>query len=78
MVLDDFHVEGSIASIWGEFRARINNEHLRHSFRVHSDWMVRTFVLTSGLRYNAATGEAASIEAAIEGIKALRAGKPAS
>jgi hypothetical protein len=74
MVLDEFHVDAAIASKWGEYRARINNDHLRFSYRVHSDWMVRTFVLTSGLKYNAATGEAASIEAAIEGIKALRAG----
>jgi len=73
MVLDDFHVEGSIAATWGEYRARINNEHIRYSYRVHSDWMVRTFVLTSGLRYNAASGEAQSVEAAIEGIKARRA-----
>jgi hypothetical protein len=73
MVLDDFHVDGAIASTWGEYRARINNEHIRYSYRVNSDWMVRTFVLTSGLRYNAATGEAESVEAAIEGIKARRA-----
>jgi hypothetical protein len=75
MVLDEFHVEPEIAKVWGEFRARINNEHIRHSFRVRADWAVRLFAATSGVRYNAASNEAATVEAAIEGIRQARSSK---
>jgi hypothetical protein len=68
MILDDFHVDTSIASEWGEYRAKINNAHIRYSFRVHADPTVKLFVQTSGIRFNAAAGEAPTVEGAIEGI----------
>jgi hypothetical protein len=68
MVLDDFRVDAEIAAIWGRYRAEINREYIRLSFRVHPDLRVRTFTLTSGIRYDAASAEAASVEAAVEGI----------
>jgi hypothetical protein len=68
MVLDDFHVAPEIADVWGRYRAEINRKYIRFSFRVHSDLRVRTFTLTSGIRYDAATSEAVSVEAGIEGI----------
>lgn len=72
IVLDRFHVASDVAVLWGQRRAEINRKYLRFSFRVHSDVKVRTFVLTSGIRYDAASAEAASVEAAIEGIRDAR------
>jgi hypothetical protein len=68
VVLNDFHVEPSIAPAWGEYRARLNVAYFRYSFRVNADAVVKLFVKTSGARFNAATNEAESVEAAIEGI----------
>jgi hypothetical protein len=72
VVLDDFHVHPAIASEWGEYRARLNNRFFRHSYRVDADATVKLFVKTSGVRFNAATSEAESVEAAIEGILEAR------
>ena len=68
VVLDDFHIGPRIASAWGEYRAKLNNTHFRHSFRVHADPTVKLFIQTSGVRFNAASGEAATVDGAIEGI----------
>ena len=61
VVLDAFHIDASIASVWGEYRAKLNNNYFRHSFRVHADPTVRLFVQTSGVRFNAASSEALAI-----------------
>jgi len=76
MVLDDFHVEPEIAAVWGEYRARINNQYTRFSYRVHSDWAVRLFAATSGVRYNAPSDAAPSVEAAVEAILRARGSEP--
>ncbi len=68
VVLDDFHVDARIASKWGEFRAQLNNDYFRHSYRVHADPTVKLFIQTSGVRFNAASGEAPTVEDAIAGI----------
>ncbi len=68
VVLDDFHVDARIASTWGEYRAKLNIDHFRHSFRVHADPTVKLFIQTSGVRFNAAAGEAPTVEDAIAGI----------
>lgn len=68
VVLDDFHVDAQIAARWGEYRAKLNNTYFRHSYRVHADPTVKLFIHTSGVRFNAATGEAATVEDAIAGI----------
>ena len=68
VVLDDFHIDARVASVWGEYRAKLNNTYFRHSFRVHADPTVKVFILTSGVRFNAASGEAPTVEGAIEGI----------
>ena len=68
VVLDDFHVDARIAAQWGEYRAKLNNTHFRHSYRVHADPTVKLFIKTSGVRFNAATGEATTVEDAIAGI----------
>jgi hypothetical protein len=72
VVLDEFHVDARIASEWGEYRARLNNTYFRHSYRVHADQTVKLFIHTSGVRFNAATGEAPTVEDAIAGILAER------
>ena len=68
VVLDDFHVDARIAAAWGEYRARLNNTYFRHSYRVHADPTVKLFIQTSGVRFNAAAGEAPTVEDAVEGI----------
>jgi len=72
VVLDDFTVATAIGPYWGEFRARVHQNFIRHNFRVHSNSKVQLYVNTSGARYNVSTLEAASVEDAIEGIKAAR------
>jgi hypothetical protein len=72
VVLDAFHVDARIASVWGEYRAKLNTNYFRHSFRVHADPTVKLFIQTSGVRFNAATGEAPTVEDAIAGILAAR------
>jgi len=68
VVLDDFHVDARIAAVWGEYRAKLNNTYFRHSYRVHADPTVKLFIQTSGVRFNAAAGEAPTVEDAIAGI----------
>jgi hypothetical protein len=68
VVLDDFHVDPAIAPAWGEYRAKLNIDYFRHSFRVNPDPTVRLFCKTSGVRFNAAAAEAPSLEDAILGI----------
>ncbi len=70
--LTDFQISPAVAARWGEVRARVHKNYTRHSFRVHPNARVRLFVNTSGVRYDAATAEAATIEDAIEGIRAAR------
>ena len=72
MVLDNFHVAPEIASVWGKHRADINRRFIRFSFRVNAEMPVHTFTLTSGIRYDAASATAASVTAAIEGIREAR------
>jgi hypothetical protein len=78
VVLDDFHIGPKIGVLWGEYRAKLHKLYTRHNFRVHSDNRVKLFVNTSGVRYNVATEEAATIEDAIEAIKVARLQKPGS
>jgi hypothetical protein len=68
VVLDDFHIDAGIASAWGEYRAKLNTDYFRHSFRVHADPTVKLFIQTSGVRFNAASGEAPTVEDAVAGI----------
>lgn len=72
MVLDAFHVSAEIADVWGLRRAEINKKYIRFSFRVNAEMLVQTFSLTSGIRYDAASASAPSVEAAIEGIRDAR------
>lgn len=72
VVLDDFKIGPGIGVYWGEYRAKVHHLFARYNYRVHSNNKVKLFVNTSGVRYNVSTEEAATIEDAIEGIKASR------
>jgi hypothetical protein len=72
VVLDDFVIGPAIGAVWGESRAKVHQNFTRFNYRVHSNNRVKLFVNTSGVRYNVATEEAATVEDAIEGIKAAR------
>jgi len=72
VVLDDFAIEPSIGSLWGEYRAKLLKELVRFNYRVHSNPRVQLFVNTSGVRHDVARDEAATVEEAIEAIKAAR------
>ena len=70
--LNEFKVAAKIAETWGEYRAKLNNEFFRFSYRVNPELMTGIFIKTSGVRYHAATKEANSIESAIVAIKEER------
>ncbi len=72
VVLDEFEVATAVGSHWGVYRAKLNNEFTRFSFRVRTPKKVRLFVNTSGVRHHARTDEVATVEEAIERILAAR------
>lgn len=73
IVLDDFQVADTVLSLWGEYWADLTNHYMGITYRVRSNTAaVHGAILTSGVRYNAHTCEAGSVEAAIEGIRAIR------
>ena len=70
--LDEFKVAAQVAEAWGEYRAKLNNDFFRFSYRVNPELITGIFIKTSGIRYHAATKEALSIESAIVAIKEER------
>lgn len=72
VLLDDFQIAPAIGVVWGEARGRLHQRFTRFSYRVHANNRVKLFVNTSGVRYDVATQEAATLEDAIEGIQAAR------
>ena len=72
VILDNFKVASSVAAEWGEYRAKLNNDFFRLSYRVNPDLMTGVFIKTSGVRYHAATKEAKTVESAIIAIKEER------
>lgn len=68
IILDDFSVGSEANAEWGAYRAKINNEFIRFGYRVNPELAVSLFVKTSGIRYRAATAEAASVEDAVQAI----------
>ncbi|WP_163996962.1 hypothetical protein [Pyxidicoccus caerfyrddinensis] len=72
IVLDDFHVRDEALSLWGEYRADLNNHYMRITYRVRADTAVRVTIITSGVRFNAPTAEAPSVEEAVECIQTIR------
>ncbi len=73
VVLDDFNVSAAVGSRWGEHRAKIHKEYGgRYNYRVHANNRVRLFTTTSSIRYDISREEAATVEDALEGIRASR------
>ena len=72
VVLDDFEIGPTIGVFWGEYRAKLHQLYTRFNYRVHSSNRVKLFVNTSGVRYDVATQEAATVEDAILGIMEAR------
>lgn len=68
IILDNFEVNVEVASEWGKRRAEVNNKYIRYGYRVNSKMQVSTFIKTSGIRYQAATAEAPTLEDAIAEI----------
>ena len=69
MVLNDFYVKAGVSVEWGHYRVKILKEYTRFTYRVSPDLATGIFIKTSGIRYNASTNEANSVEAAIEAIR---------
>jgi hypothetical protein len=72
IVLDDFVVDAAIASEWAMYRAMINTNYTRFSYRVNANLLIEAFTRTSGAIYHAPADEAGSIELAYEAIIADR------
>lgn len=68
MVLNDFYVKAGVSVEWGQYRVKILKEHTRYTYRVSPELTTGIFIKTSGIRYNASTNEANSVEAAIQAI----------
>ena len=69
MILDNFNVKASYSVEWGQYRVKVLHEYTRFSYRVNPNLSTGIFIKTSGVRYNASTNEANSLEAAIAAIK---------
>jgi hypothetical protein len=68
ILLDEFIVDSKIAPIWGEYRARLTKGFMRFSYRVKSRLATDIYIKTSGVRFNASSKVAKSVESAIEAI----------
>ncbi len=68
MILNDFNVRASYSVEWGHYRVKVLHEFTRFSYRVNPNLSAGIFIKTSGIRYNASTNEANSLEAAIAAI----------
>ena len=67
-VLSSFLVEGRVGVAWGEARAAMVHRFTRYSYRVGASGNAKTYTLTSGVRYSAASALVDTIE---EGIAAI-------
>lgn len=72
VLLDQFKVVATIAETWGEYRAKLNNNFFRFSYRINPELITGIFIKTSGVRYHADTKEAKNIESAVMAIKEER------
>jgi hypothetical protein len=69
MVLDNFNVDVKIAAVWGEYRAKILNTYTRFTYRINPNLVTGIFIKTSGVRFNASSKEADSMEGALHAIR---------
>jgi hypothetical protein len=67
-----FDVTPQVGELWGQYRARLHEDYIRHSVRVANNARVRLATNTSGVRYTVSSLECATLEEAIEAILAAR------
>lgn len=67
-----FDVAPKVASLWGQYRARLHESYLRFSVRVNSNPRVRLTTNTSAARYSISAVECASLDEAVASIHAAR------
>ena len=67
-----FDVTPQVATLWGQYRARLHESYIRLSVRVGNNARVRLATNTSGVRYTISSIECSSLEEAVEAILATR------
>jgi hypothetical protein len=73
IVLNDaFDVTPQVATLWGQYRARLHETYVGLSVRVNSNARVRLTTNTSAARYTISALECPSLEEAIAAIRAAR------
>jgi len=73
IVLNDaFDVTPRVATLWGQYRARLHESYIRYSVRVGNNARVRLTTNTSGVRYTISSLECATIEEATTTILGAR------
>jgi hypothetical protein len=74
-VNDDFDVAPKVATLWGSYRAKLQERWVRSSVHVRNNARVRLTTNTSGVRYSVSSVECATVEEAIAAILAVREAK---
>jgi len=69
---DAFDILPKVATLWGQYRAKVHESFVRCSVRVNSNARVRLTTNTSAARYSISALECATIEEAIAAIKGAR------
>lgn len=67
-VLHDFRVDARVGAAWGEARAEINRKHTRFTYRIGFQGTAKTYSFTSGIRYDASSAVADTVEQAVTEI----------
>jgi hypothetical protein len=70
---DAFDVVPQVAALWGSYRAKLHETHVKSSISVNSNPRVRLTTNTSGVRYGIGAIETKTVEEAIAAIVAARA-----
>jgi hypothetical protein len=69
---ESFDVTPQVATLWGQYRARLHETYIGLSVRVNSNARVLLTTNTSAARYTISALEAASLEEAISAIRGAR------
>jgi hypothetical protein len=72
-VHDAFDVTPQVGALWGQYRARLHEAHVRLSVRVGNNARVRLATQTSSVRYSVSALECPTVEEAIKVILETRA-----
>jgi hypothetical protein len=72
VVNDAFDVSPKVATLWGQYRARLHETYVRYSVRVSNNARVRLTTNTSAARYSISALECDSVDEAVAAILASR------